>query len=110
MIKKPLHRGLNLSWNLINLSLSPSNSIALCFIASGACSADSIRTSGEGGTIRSLGIAGQAVGGIDEVEQPAISNALSGIRIFDAITVYHLFLDHFNGAYLRFLLLLFCKL
>lgn len=67
-----------------------------------------MRINGDGGTIRSLGIAGQAVGGIDEVEQPAISNALSGIRIFDAVTVNHLFLDYFHCANLRFLLLFFC--
>ena len=59
-----------------------------------------MRISGDGGTIRSLGIAGQAVGGIDEVEQPAISNALSGIRIFDAVTINHLFLDYFDSKVL----------
>ena len=57
-----------------------------------------MRINGDGGTIRSLGIAGQAVGGIDEVEQAAISNALSGIGILDAVTVNHLFLDNFDGA------------
>ena len=36
-----------------------------------------MRINGDGGTIRSLGISGQAVGGIDEVEQPAISNTIA---------------------------------
>lgn len=69
-----------------------------------------MRISGEGGTIRSLGIAGQAIGGIDELEHPAISNALSGIMVFDAVTINHLFLDYFDGANLRLPLLLFCEL
>lgn len=63
-----------------------------------------------GGTSRSALGAINAVGGVDEFEQPAIRSALSGIRIFDAVTINHLFLDYFNGAYLRLPLLLFCEL
>jgi len=78
-------------------------------MAAGAVSGSQHTGSGSpGGTSRSALGAINAVGCVDELEQPAISNALSGIRIFDAITINHLFLDYFDSADLRFLLLLFC--
>jgi len=97
--------------HLTSLSRSPNNTAPLCLMADGAVSGSpSVAMSGAGMTSKSLGGLIKAEGGVVEFEQPAISNALSGIRIFDAVTVNHLFLDYFDGANLRLLGLLFCKL
>ena len=91
--------------NLVELS---SISAPLWSMAAGAVSGSQHVGSGSaGGTSKSALGAINAVGCVDELEQPAISNALSGIRIFDAITVYNLFLDNFHCANLLFLSLLF---
>jgi len=63
-----------------------------------------------GGASRSALGAIKAIGGVDELEQPAIRNAAMHNRIFDAVTINHLFLDYFDSADLRFLLLFFSEL
>ena len=85
----------------INLSRSLSSASALCFITDGARSGlPPMVISATGGVIRSLGGIGQSEGCVIDVEQPAISNAASSIRIFDAVTIYDLLFDDFDGAHL----------
>ena len=80
-------------------------------MAAGATSGSQHTGSGSpGGTSRSALGAIKAIGGVDEFEQPAIRNAAMHNRVFDPVTINHLFLDYFDSADLRFLLLFFCKL
>ena len=97
--------------NLRSLAELSSSSAPLWRMAAGAVSGSQHTGSGSpGGTSRSALGAIKAVGAVDKFEQPAISNALSGIRILDAVTVNHLLLYYFDGANLRILLLFFSKL
>ena len=97
--------------HLRSLAELSSSNAPLWRMAAGVASGSQHTGSGSpGGTSRSALGAIKAVGGVDELEQPTISNALSGIRILDAVTIYHLFLDYLYGANLFILLLLFCQL
>lgn len=97
--------------HLRSLAELSSSSAPLWRMAAGAVSGSQHTGSGSaGGTSRSALGAINAVGGVDEFEQPAIRNAAMHNRVFDPLTVNHLFLDYFDSADLRFLLLFFRQL
>ena len=67
-------------------------------MAAGAVSGSQHVGSGSaGGTSRSALGAIKAVGGVDELEQPAISNAAMHNGVFDPFTVNHLSFGHFHS-------------
>jgi len=95
--------------NLRSLAELSSSNAPLWRMAAGAASGSQHVGSGSaGGTSKSAPGTVNAVGGVDEFEQPAIRNAAMHNRVFDPVTINHLFLDYFDSADLRFLLLLFC--
>ena len=84
--------------HLRSLAELSSSSAPLWRMAAGAVSGSQHTGSGSpGGTSRSALGAINAVGGIDELEQPAIRNTAAHNRILDPITVYHLSFGHLDG-------------
>ena len=59
-----------------------------------------MRISTTGGVIKSLGGIGQSEGCVIEVEQPAISHAITHSHIFDFVTIDNLTLDNYLCAFL----------
>lgn len=75
-----------------------SSSAPLWRMAAGAVSGSQHTGSGSaGGTSRSALGAINAVGAVDELEQPAINNTPAHSRILNPVTVYHLSFGHFHS-------------
>ena len=84
--------------HLRSLAELSSSSAPLWRMAAGAVSGSQHTGIGSaGGTSRSALGAIKAVGGVDELEQPAIRNAAMHNRVFDPFTVNHLSLGHLYG-------------
>lgn len=84
--------------HLRSLAELSSSSAPLWRMAVGAVSGSQQVGSGSaGGTRRSALGAINAVGGVDELEQPAVSHTLSSSRILNPVTVYHLSFGHFHS-------------
>ena len=93
----------------ISLLRSFSSASALCFITAGARSGlPPMCISATGGVIKSLGGIEHPEGCVIDVEQPAISHAITHSHIFDSVTVNHLTPDSYLGALLRCFFLAGC--
>ena len=86
------------SCHLRSLAELSSSSAPLWRMAAVAASGSQHTGSGSpGGTSRSALGATKAVGGVDELEQPAVSHTLSSSRILNPVTVNHLSLGNLYG-------------